>query len=167
MCEMNIYANFNNFSDDLLINKISTKKVMLMFFNRYLKSFLVVGGLITMIAGVYAINPERALLELNNLAYDFNYVFLFRHWGMMVGLMGFFIAASAFKPEWRESIILYSFLEKLFMVYLYASNFFNPETAFLNADFIPFAITDVLICTYTIGYWLENRKCRLASRASY
>ncbi|MCJ2378182.1 hypothetical protein LNL84_15295 [Vibrio sp. ZSDZ34] len=129
-----------------------------MFFNRYLKPFLVTGGLVTMFAGIYAINPESALRELNNLPYDSNYVFLFRHWGMMVGLMGFFITASAFKPQWRESIILYSFLEKLFMVYLYMSNFFNPDTAHLNADFIPFVITDITICTYTLGYWLENRK---------
>lgn len=129
-----------------------------MFFNRYLKPFLVIGGLVTMFAGIYAINPESALREMNDLPYDSNYVFLFRHWGMMVGLMGFFITASAFRPQWRESIILYSFLEKLFMVYLYMSNFFNPETAHLNADFIPFVITDITICTYTLGYWLENRK---------
>ncbi|MGR5175820.1 hypothetical protein ACPV4B_16735 [Vibrio parahaemolyticus] len=129
-----------------------------MFFNRYLKPFLVIGGLVTMFAGIYAISPETALREMNDLPYDSNYVFLFRHWGMMVGLMGFFITASAFRPQWRESIILYSFLEKLFMVYLYMSNFFNPETAHLNADFIPFVITDITICTYTLGYWYENRK---------
>lgn len=129
-----------------------------MFFNRYLKPFLVIGGLVTMFAGIYAINPEFSLREMNDLPYDSNYVFLFRHWGMMVGLMGFFITASAFRPQWRESIILYSFLEKLFMVYLYMSNFFNPETAHLNADFIPFVITDITICTYTLGYWYENRK---------
>ncbi len=131
-----------------------------MFFNRFLKPFLVNGGLVTMYAGIYAINPETALHDMNNLPYDSNYVFLFRHWGIMVGLMGFFIAASAYVRRWRESIILYSFLEKLFMVYLFVSNFFNPETAHLNASFIPFAITDITICTYTIGYWYENHKLR-------
>lgn len=74
----------------------------------------------------------------------------------MVGLMGFFIAVSAFIEQWRNSIILYSFLEKLFMVYLFASNFFNPETAHLNINFIPFAITDIIIYTYTLGYWYEQ-----------
>ncbi|CAH7302170.1 conserved membrane hypothetical protein [Vibrio chagasii] len=131
-----------------------------MFFNRFLKPFLVNGGLVTMYAGIYAINPETALHDMNNLPYDSNYVFLFRHWGIMVGLMGFFIAASAYVRRWRESIILYSFLEKLFMVYLFVSNFFNPETAHLNAGFIPFAITDITICTYTLGYWYENYKLR-------
>ncbi|KAA8679770.1 hypothetical protein [Vibrio gigantis] len=131
-----------------------------MFFNRFLKPFLVIGGLVTMYAGIYAINPETALHDMNNLPYDSNYVFLFRHWGIMVGLMGFFIAASAYVRRWRESIILYSFLEKLFMVYLFVSNFLNPETAHLNASFIPFAITDITICTYTIGYWYENHKLR-------
>ena len=131
-----------------------------MFFNRFLKPFLIIGGLVTMYAGIYALNPENALREMNNLPYDSNYVFLFRHWGIMVGLMGFFIAASAYVSRWREPIILYSFLEKLFMVYLFVSNFFHPETAHLNASFIPFAITDITICTYTIGYWYENHKQR-------
>lgn len=94
-----------------------------MFFTRYLKPFLIISGLVTMYAGIYAINPESALREMNNLPYDSNYVFLFRHWGIMVGLMGFFIAVSAFIEQWRSSIILYSFLEKLFMVYLFTSNF--------------------------------------------
>ncbi len=131
-----------------------------MFFNRFLKTFLIIGGLVTMYAGIYAINPETALRDMNNLPYDSNYVFLFRHWGIMVGLMGFFIAASAYVRRWRESIILYSFLEKLFMVYLFVSNIFNQETAHLNASFIPFAITDITICTYTLGYWYENYKIR-------
>lgn len=131
-----------------------------MFFHRFLKPFLVIGGFVTMYAGIYAINPETALHDMNNLPYDSNYVFLFRHWGIMVGLMGFFIAASAYVTKWRESIILYSFLEKLFMVYLFVSNFFDPETAHLNASFIPFAITDITICTYTLGYWYENYQLR-------
>lgn len=130
------------------------------FFHCFIKPFLVIGGLVTMYAGIYAINPETALHDMNNLPYDSNYVFLFRHWGIMVGLMGFFIAASAYVTKWRESIILYSFLEKLFMVYLFVSNFFNPETAHLNASFIPFAITDITICTYTLGYWYENYQLR-------
>lgn len=133
-----------------------------MFFTRYLKPFLIIGGLVTMYAGIYAINPESALREMNNLPYDSNYVFLFRHWGIMVGLMGFFITLSAFIEQWRGPIILYSFLEKLFMVYLFISNFFNPETAHLNAYFIPFAITDITICTYTLGYWFENNKNKKA-----
>ncbi|MDX2322330.1 MAG: hypothetical protein QNK26_17220, partial [Moritella sp.] len=72
------------------------------------------------------------------------------------GLMGFFITLSAFIVLWRGSIMLYSFIEKLFMVYLFMSNFFNPETAHLNVDFISFAITDVTICLYTLGYWYEQ-----------
>lgn len=129
-----------------------------MFFNRFIKPFLIIGGAVTMFAGVYALSPAEALLQMNNLPYDSQYVFLFRHWGIMVGLMGFFIVASAFIPRWREPVILYSFLEKLFMVYLYISNFFNAETAYLNANFVPFVITDITICTYTVFYWFENRR---------
>ncbi|GAM76204.1 hypothetical protein JCM19241_502 [Vibrio ishigakensis] len=75
----------------------------------------------------------------------------------MVGLMGFFIVMAAFVERWREPIILYSFLEKLFMVYLFSSNYFDPETAYLNQYFIPFAVTDITICLYTLGYWFEAK----------
>jgi hypothetical protein len=84
----------------------------------------------------------------------------------MVGLMGFFIALSAFIPQWQAPVILFSFLEKLFMVYLYISNFFNPETAYLNASFIPFAITDIVIVTYTIGYWYQLNKQKKHDKTS-
>ena len=30
-----------------------------MFFNRFLKPFLLIGGLVTMYAGIYAINPRK------------------------------------------------------------------------------------------------------------
>ncbi|WP_144213010.1 hypothetical protein [Shewanella donghaensis] len=132
-----------------------------MFFTKNLRVFLIVGGLITMIAAIYAFNPAFALKQMNGLEFDAQYVFLFRHWGIMVGLTGLFIVASAYKVAWREPIILFSFLEKLFMVYLFFSNFFNPETAYLNAKFIPFVITDVTMCLYTLGYWYEQRKSKI------
>ncbi len=100
-----------------------------MFFTRYLNPFLIIGGLVTMFASIYAIDPQQALMRMNGLGYNSDYVFIFRHWGVMVGLMGFFIAASACVPAWRQPIILYSFSEKLGMVALYTTNFFNPETA--------------------------------------
>lgn len=132
-------------------------------FTKFLKPFLIIGGLVTMYAVIYAINPASALQDMNGLDFDPQYVFIIRHWGIMVGLMGLLIAASAFKPSWREPIILYSFLEKLFMVYLYFSNFYNPETAYLNDVFVPFAITDVIICVYTLGYWFEQSRNKTIS----
>jgi hypothetical protein len=110
-----------------------------------------------MVAGIYAINPELALSYFNDLVFIPDYVLLIRHWGIMVGLIGFFIAVAAYVERWREPIILFSFLEKLFMVYLYLSNFYNPETLHLNSKFIPFALTDLTICLYTIGYWIERK----------
>ena len=46
------------------------------------------------------------------------YTILTQHWGIMVGLMGVFMIAAAFKVEWRTPILIYSLLEKAFMVYL-------------------------------------------------
>lgn len=84
----------------------------------------------------------------------------------MVGLMGCFIVASVYVAKWRQPIILYSFVEKLFMVYLFMANFFNPETAHLNASFVPFAITDITIVLYTLGYWYEQYHVSNAVHAS-
>ena len=134
-----------------------------MFFTRYLKAFLVIGGLVTMYAGIYAIDPQSALQDMNGLEFDSQYTFLIRHWGIMVGLMGGFILMSAFKPHWQQPVILYSFLEKSFMVYLFMSNAFVPETAYLNDRFILFVITDISICTFTVGYWFEQYKTRTCS----
>ncbi|WP_281612873.1 hypothetical protein [Flammeovirga sp. SubArs3] len=127
-------------------------------FQKNLKLFLLVGGAITMFAVIYAINPGLALEKINRLPYDTSYVFLIRHWGIMVGLMGFFMCYSAYKESWREPIILFSFIEKLFMVYLYISNVFDVETSYLNERFQAFGITDLLIVAYTIGYWFEKYK---------
>ena len=44
----------------------------------------------------------------------------------MVGLMGVFMTAAAFRPEWRTPILLYSALEKAFMVYLVLANISRP-----------------------------------------
>jgi hypothetical protein len=45
-----------------------------------------------------------------------------QHWGIMVGLMGVFMIIAAFKVEWRKPILIYSPLEKAFMVYLVVAN---------------------------------------------
>ncbi|NOJ06534.1 hypothetical protein F0236_22650 [Vibrio splendidus] len=38
------------------------------------------------------------------------------------------------------------------------SDFFNPETAHLNASFVPFAITDITICRYTLAIGMKELK---------
>ncbi|MBB3700155.1 hypothetical protein KMW28_14715 [Flammeovirga yaeyamensis] len=126
-----------------------------MFFSKHLKLFLLIGGIVTMLASFYFINPALALSMFNKLPYDGKYLFIIRHWGVMVGVMGFMIVLSAYLPSWRKPIMIFSFIEKSGMVFLYIENSFQTETAFLNAYFIPFALTDILIVTYTIFYWKE------------
>ncbi|GEM78878.1 hypothetical protein [Vibrio superstes] len=132
-----------------------------MFFLKHLQKFLVIAGIATMSAGLYVIDPERALSLLNGLHYDHHYTFIFRHWGMMVLLIGIFMIVSAFKKEWQQVVILYAFVEKLFMVYLYVANFFDPEWAWLNMRFIPFGLADTLITTYILCYWISLRKSKV------
>lgn len=138
-----------------------------MLFEEHLKSFLIIGGIVTMFASLYFFAPTFALNQINELPYDNHYLFIVRHWGVMVGVMGIMIVLSAYITSWREPIMLFSFIEKFGMVYLYIMNAFEQETAYLNAYFIPFAITDIIIVAYTICYWHEQRIKRKASFSTY
>ena len=49
-----------------------------------------------------------------------------RHFGIMVGLMGVFMVVAAFRENWRNPILIYSGVEKAFMVYLVLVNLSQP-----------------------------------------
>ena len=67
----------------------------------------------------------------------------------MVGLMGVFMIAAALRPEWRTPILIYSAVEKSFMVYLVIANISRPYSeAFWVA-----ATVDGTIVLYTIAYF--------------
>jgi hypothetical protein len=52
------------------------------------------------------------------IAFIQEYTIILQHWGLMVGLMGVFKIVAAFRAEWRTPILIYSAVEKVFMVYL-------------------------------------------------
>ncbi len=67
----------------------------------------------------------------------------------MVGLMGVATMLAALVPQWRVPIVLYSALEKSFMVWLVLS---NVQNSFANGFWIPFVL-DSTVVIYTIGYF--------------
>jgi hypothetical protein len=67
----------------------------------------------------------------------------------MVGLMGVFMVAAAFRVEWRTPILVYSLLEKAFMVYLVVANGSQPYSRGFKAG----AAMDAAVVLYTIGYF--------------
>ena len=67
----------------------------------------------------------------------------------MVGLMGVFMIVAAFKVEWRKPILVYSLLEKVFMVYLVLAN----GSQSYSQGFKLGAAMDATVVAYTIVYF--------------
>jgi uncharacterized membrane protein HdeD (DUF308 family) len=78
-----------------------------------------------------------------------DYTIITQHWGIMVGLMGIFMIVAAFKVEWRKPILIYSLLEKAFMVYLVVANGSHSYSQGFKAG----AAMDATVALYTIGYF--------------
>ncbi len=68
----------------------------------------------------------------------------------MVGHMGLCMMLAALVPEWRIPILLYSALEKSFMVWLVLS---NAQQSFVSGFWVPCAL-DSTVVIYTIGYFV-------------
>lgn len=127
-----------------------------MFFSQYLKPFLIVTGLGTAGVFVYALFPAWATETLGKIPAVGTDVVIVRHWGVMVGLMGLFMVGAAFKPEWRSSILLYSAVEKAFMVYLNIIDWNQPYTTGFHVA----AIMDGIVVLWIIAYWIEQHHHR-------
>jgi len=120
------------------------------FFARTVKPFFLFTGAGTALIGLYAFLPTWAMPSLAKLPYLQNYTIIIQHWGIMVGLMGVAMMLAALVPQWRVPILLYSALEKSFMVWLVLS---NSQQSFVSGFWIPFAV-DSTVVIYTIGYFL-------------
>ena len=99
---------------------------MIRFFDLTFVWFFVITGIGTAAAGLYAFWPRWTVKTIGKIPFVREYTIITQHWGIMVGLMGVFMIAAAFKVEWRTPILLYSLLEKAFMVYLVVANRSQP-----------------------------------------
>jgi hypothetical protein len=120
------------------------------FFERTVRPFFLFTGAGTALVGLYAVLPSWAMPNVARLPYLQDYTIIIQHWGIMVGLMGLAMMLAALVPQWRVPILLYSALEKSFMVWLVLSNAQQP---FVSGFWIPFAV-DSTVVIYTIGYFL-------------
>jgi len=120
------------------------------FFRRTVRPFFLFTGAGTALVGLYAFLPAWAMPNVAKLPYLQEYTIIIQHWGIMVGLMGICMMLAALFPQWRVPILLYSALEKSFMVWLVLSNAQQP---FVSGFWVPFAI-DSTVVIYTIGYFL-------------
>ena len=118
------------------------------------KPVLIIGGLGTAAAGLYAFFPQFAVENIAQLEFVDNYTIFVQHWGMMVGLFGVMMVAAAFQESWRTPILLYGLIEKAFMVLLVAANFDQP---FAGGFYLPAAM-DAVITVWLILYFVSLRQ---------
>jgi hypothetical protein len=114
------------------------------------KPFFLFTGAGTALVGLYAFLPSWAMPNVAKLPYLQQYTIIIQHWGIMVGIMGLAMILAALVPRWRVPILLYSALEKSFMVWLVLSNAQQP---FVSGFWVPCAL-DSTVVIYTIGYFL-------------
>jgi len=119
------------------------------FFDLTFKPFFVVTGLGTAVGVLNAFWPQWTAEKLELVPFDQNYTIIQQHWGMMLGLMGLFMIIAAFWVEWRTPILVFSVLEKAFIVYLVAKNITRPYARGLWVA----AAMDATVVLYTILYF--------------
>ena len=119
------------------------------FFDLTFRPFFVLTGIGTAGAFIYAFWPEWALPQIAKFAYREEYTIFVRHWGITVGLMGVFMVVAAFRETWRNPILIYSGVEKAFIVYLVLANLSQPY----SQGFWAAAAMDAVVVLYTIGYF--------------
>jgi hypothetical protein len=124
------------------------------FVNKTIKPLLIIGGLGTALAGLNAFFPRFAVENVQNLEFVQEYTIFVQHWGIMVCLMGVMMVLAAFKESWRLPIMIYSALEKAFMVYLIVVNGSHPYS---EGFYIP-ATMDAIIVIYSVLYFLSLRE---------
>jgi hypothetical protein len=119
------------------------------FFDLTFKPFFVITGIGTAFASLYAFWPRWAAEIAGKIPFIPDYTIITQHWGIMVGLMGIFMIVAAFKVEWRTPILVYSLVEKAFMVYLVLAN----RSHSYSHGFRVGAAMDATVVLYTVVYF--------------
>ena len=123
------------------------------FIDVTIRPVLIVGGAGTALAGLDAFVPRFAVASIQKLEWVPEYTIFVQHWGIMVGLMGVFMIGAAFKESWRVPILLYSLIEKAFMVLLVVTNLDQP----FSSGFLAPAVMDSIIAVWSILYFASLR----------
>ena len=120
------------------------------FFDVTFRPFFLITGALTALGAVNAFRPRWAAEKVELIPFNQDYAIIQQHWGAMLGLMGAFMIIAAFSAAWRTPILIFSALEKGFIVYLVLANLSHPYTRGLWAG----AAMDATVVLYTVCYFL-------------
>src|SRR5262245_14377057 len=119
-----------------------------------LKWFLIVFGLATCGTLPFAIDINLFTPLLGGLVdYTPSSVPALRHWGIMVFGIGALMVAAAFRPWLRFETMLFSTIEKAFLVYLFLSNLGQPWVR----GYLLAVLVDSTIVAYSILYFISDQ----------
>jgi hypothetical protein len=124
------------------------------FISKTIKPVLIIFGLLTCLPILIAINIELLPEFAQGIDFTNSSVPALRHWGFMVFGIGALLVAAAFNPQLRFSTMVFSTLEKTFMVYLWISNMNEPW----GSAYLGMGILDSIICVYSYLYFISNQK---------
>lgn len=123
------------------------------FIARTVKWFLIVFGLATCGTLPFAIDINLITPLFGGLVdYTPSSVPALRHWGIMVFGIGVLMVVAGFRPWLRFETMVFSAIEKAFMVYLYTSNLGEP---WVTGYFTAFVL-DATIVVYSILYFVSE-----------
>ena len=120
------------------------------FIDITLKPVLIVGGLGTAAAGLYAFAPQFSIANIAGLEFIQEYTIFVQHWGFTVGLIGVMMVVAALKPAWVLPVLVIAAIEKAFIVYLTLS---NVGEAFANGFHVPAAMDAVIVVYCLLYFW--------------
>jgi hypothetical protein len=124
------------------------------FIARTMKWFLIVFGLATCLTLPFAIDINFITPMLGGLVdYTPASVPALRHWGIMVFGIGVLMVVAAFRPWLRFETMLFSTIEKAFMVYLFLGNLGQPWAM----GYIGAFVIDSTIVAYSILYFISDQ----------
>ncbi len=124
------------------------------FIDKTLKPVLIIGGLGTAAAGLYAVAPQFAVENIAGIEFIQDYTIFVQHWGFTVSLIGLMMVVAAFRPTWVLPVLIIAAAEKAFIVYLAVSNI----DEYFAAGFRVPAAMDAVIVVYCLLYFWSLRE---------
>jgi hypothetical protein len=124
------------------------------FIGKTVKWFLIIFGLATCLPIMIAVNLKFSNQHLFSGLLDYTPATIpaLRHWGIMVFGIGVLMIVSAFRPHLRFATMVYSTIEKAFMVYLFLDSIGQPWAK----AYIVGSIIDFTIVVYSLIYFVSS-----------